>query len=170
MTRGNGDGSTVGRAIGSGTVMMAALCGLVLGVMICCGTVWVIFGPVNYFGCGLSRPSGITSADLVGGYAASDGGTLQLSDDGTFIATRITDPDADANDTDPQPLAGPGSWKLLAPDSSQDDIDVRFAAPSGNYPSGLDTTLDIGGSRTKPILYWYVGDPDSCDLYQLNRV
>jgi hypothetical protein len=158
------DGRT-GRTVSGGTVALLTVSGLVLGLILCCLGGWVFFGPVNYFGCGLSRPPGITAADLVGSYASPDGGRIELSAGDTFVATGIPSPDT--NMAAPQ-LSGPGTWRIGPSESAHGDVSVVFTAPPG-LGGAFRTSFDLAGSRTSPVLYWYRGDPDSCHIYRMNR-
>ena len=142
--------------VGAGLVTaVGALSALAIVVIFCCGGAWALFGPVNYFGCGVHRPSGITEADLVGTYATDDGGRLTLNSDGSSTATSL----------DPEPGFGPqsgsGDWQLLQ-GSEFGDVELSIGT-FGMY-------LDIAGSRREPWLYWYDVDPDLCRLKRLNRV
>jgi hypothetical protein len=134
--------------------------------VVCCIGAWVIFGPVNYVGCGTGRPDGITASDLVGTYVTADGGRLELRADGTFDASGLADHDVDGEPA-PRRLSGPGTWGLRPADSVEQDIYLSFTAPAG-HQEGFG--VSIAGTREEPWLYWYVGDPDSCDLYGFERV
>jgi hypothetical protein len=52
-------------------------------------------------------------------------------------------------------------------DSALGDIDVSFAMTDGT--GGFATHLDLSGTRSQPWLYWFNGDPDTCDLYRFDR-
>ncbi|QGN49820.1 hypothetical protein GKC29_25340 [Micromonospora sp. WMMC415] len=146
--------------------VIVAVLGACGALVIACTGFWVVFGPVNYFGCGTERPAGITAADLAGSYATDDGGRLELRPDGTLTASGLDN--SDGFESRP-PLSGPGKWFLEPADNPFGDIDLIFESPPG-YNGGYGTDLNISGSRTDPWLYWYVGDPDSCVLYRFNRV
>jgi hypothetical protein len=57
-----------------------------------------------------------------------------------------------------QTLAGAGTWSLLPKHDGLGDIHHGFdEARFSRY-------LSISSNRTKPWLYWYIGDPDSCQI------
>lgn len=158
--------------VNTGRKVVAVSVGLIVAVLGACGALvvacagfWVFFGPVNYFGCGTERPANITVADLAGSYVTEDGGRLELHPDGTFTASALNN--SDDFESRP-PLSGPGTWALQPANGNFGDIELSFASPPG-YNGGYHTYLDISGSRGDPWLYWYIGDPDSCDLYRFNR-
>jgi hypothetical protein len=62
-----------------------------------------------------------------------------------------------------QTLAGAGTWSLLPKHDGLGDIHHGFdEARFSRY-------LSISGNRTKPWLYWYIGDPDSCQIQRFDR-
>ncbi|WP_405104761.1 hypothetical protein OG559_16265 [Micromonospora sp. NBC_01405] len=162
----------------SGRMFALASVGAVVGVVVLCGAVLAgcggllaVFSPVNYFGCGTERPTGITAADLAASYATADGGRLELIADSTVSASGLTNWetwDSSEQDQDP-PLSGPGTWSLNPADGPSGDIVLAFTAPPG-YGSGFGTSLNIAGSRAEPWLYQHLTDSDSCQLYRLDRV
>lgn len=154
----------------TGTMIAAVVTAMVFigAAAVCCIGAWVIFSPVNYFGCGTERPDGITASDLVGTYVTADGGRLELRADGTFDASGLADHDVDGKPA-PQRLSGAGTWGLRPADSAGQDIYLSFTAPTG-HPEGFMTGVDIAGTREEPWLYWHVSDPDLCDLYRFTRV
>jgi hypothetical protein len=103
-------------------------------------------------------------ADLTRSYVTEDGGRLQLNADGTFTSTGVSN----FGDFAQMPLSGPGQWSLNNPGAEFGDIRVSFTAPPG-YTGGYMTSLEISGSREHPWLFWYVDDPDSCDLYRFTE-
>jgi len=150
------------------TAAVVAAMVFISAAVVCCIGAWAIFGPVNYFGCGTERPDGIRTSDLVGTYVTADGGRLELRADGTFDASGLTDHDV-SGESAPRRLSGAGTWGLRPADSTAEDIYLSFTAPAG-YPEGFLTGVDIAGTREEPWLYWYVGDPDVCDLYRFTRM
>jgi hypothetical protein len=133
----------------------------VVGLLLLCGGVGAAFrvvaGQLDPFGCGEHRPDGVTASDLVGDYIAADGGRLELHADGTMRTFRLGGTTADQ----PRIPDASGTWKLN-PDSKYGDLFLT----AGNH--GFDA--DITGTRDNPALYEYIGDPDNCDLYRLNRI
>lgn len=99
----------------------------------------VFSGSVNYFGCGTKRPASITAADLVGSYAAADGGRLELHPDSTLTASGLNN--SDDFESRP-PLSGPGRWSLQTSANQVGDIELSFASPPG-YDGGYVTYLNI---------------------------
>lgn len=105
--------ASVGAVVG-----VVVLCGAVLAG---CGGLLAVFSPVNYFGCGTERPTGITAADLAASYATADGGRLELIADSTVSASGLTNWetwDSSEQDQDP-PLSGPGTWSSTRPTARQ---------------------------------------------------
>jgi hypothetical protein len=159
------------------TLLWLSLGGSVLGLVGCLCGLFVFTGPYRIFGCGLSRPSGITAADLVGDYRSTDGGRIVLLADGTFIAAGMEIPGGvpvgpligASGVVDPPPLSGPGTWQLEPPGGSGGDVAVAFTAPPPGFVSPFATTFGITGSRGRPVLYIRVGPGRSCDAYLLNR-
>jgi hypothetical protein len=154
---------------GGGT-MLIVVAGLASTLMFCCGGLWVFLGPVNYFGCGLKRPTGITANDLVGTYRARDGGMLTLSTGAAATATSIQDPQTDTDDTPTawRPYSSTGSWTLLSGSHEFGDIEFDFAtSPGENTSTEFQLNAQLAGSRSKPIVYWYSADHDECVTYQI---
>lgn len=140
--------------------------GFLATLLVVCAGVWTVFWPVNYLGCGIERPAGITARDLVGSYAADDGARLDLERDGTFTASSL---DNSGVFRARPPLSGSGTWALRPEDSRFRDIRMSLdSAPEdeGGYVHGLY----VSGSRDDPWLYRYLSDPDTCALYRLDRV
>ena len=79
--------------------------------------------------------------------------------DGTLTATNLTIDDDSRRPT----LDGTGSWSLLPHDDGLGDTGLGF--DRAHY----STYMNISGSRTKPMLYWFVDDPDLCDLRRFDR-
>jgi len=123
----------------------------VLGAGACCAGGWVALGPVNYLGCDTNTPPGISAADLVGEYGTADGAGLRLDADGTLGATALFDEDSGD-------LSGAGRWELR-----DGEIGLTLRGGHGRH-------LDISGTREHPWLYWFVGDPDRCNLYRFNKI
>ncbi|WP_433065053.1 hypothetical protein [Dactylosporangium sp. CS-033363] len=141
------------------TGVVAACC----AVLACCAGGWVLFGPVNYFGCGADRPDHIAEADLIGTYVTPDGARLELQAGDALVATALSTDFMDG----PVDLSGPGEWHLQPETGSQGDITLSLT--SDGRPGFFGTSLYISGTAQEPWLYWYDGDPDSCELYRFDR-
>lgn len=116
------------------------------------------------------RPPAVTSADIVGRWSDGHGGTLTFTADGRVSAVDVdtdTDADADADaDTDAGELdscTGQGTW--------------TYEPGGGPWSQMVEVTVDlctfdywnVGGTESRPVLYQYIGDPDSGNLYRLTR-
>jgi len=134
-------------AAGIATVVALAVVAILTAVVGVCVGAWVFLGPVNYFGCGQTRPANIIAAELVGTYETADGGRLQLFKDGTLQAEHLNQ--------DESVLSGPGRWSLSSSDSAG-DVQLIFL----DAPGTVGEELNISGTRENPELYWYLGDPD----------
>ncbi|WP_229834858.1 hypothetical protein [Streptomyces xantholiticus] len=97
---------------------------------------------------------------------------MTLNKDGSFT-TAGWPIDLESATGDPE-RTGNGTWELTPADSSDWPVSFSFREISGywdseteggNYGSGVY----VGGSREKPHLYEFVGDPDVCDLITFTR-
>ncbi|WP_433074212.1 hypothetical protein ACQP1P_26970 [Dactylosporangium sp. CA-052675] len=147
--------------LGAAVTGIAAAC---CSVLVCCAGAWVFLGPVNYFGCGTERPDGVAEADLIGTYETRDGARLELQAGGSLVATALATEFMGGSLN----LSGPGEWSLQSAGGSQGDITLRLT--SDGRPRSHHTYLDISGTRERPWLYWYDGDPDVCELYRFDRI
>ncbi|MFC8623752.1 hypothetical protein [Streptomyces anulatus] len=141
-----------------------------------------IFGPVTLWGLvavvltavvggvGLAtgvfpeyRPPAVTSADIVGRWSDGHGGTLTFTADGRVSAVGVGVDDADADDSGLDSCTGQGTW--------------TYEPGRGTWSQMVDVTVDlctfdywnVGGTESRPVLYQYIGDPDSGNLYRLTR-
>lgn len=113
----------------------------------------------RYDQCAASRPADATMADLAGHYLDDEGAEFLLAASGRFTSRDIVVDFDQAWVT----LKGPGTWTLLPHDDGFGDISLSFdAARFAMY-------LDVAGTRTKPWLYWYVGDADLCHIHRFDR-
>ncbi|WP_433223178.1 hypothetical protein ACQP00_25455 [Dactylosporangium sp. CS-047395] len=144
-------------------VTVAGLVAACCAVLACCAGGWVLFGPVNYFGCGAGRPDRIAEADLIGTYVTQDGARLELRAGDALVATALSTDFMDGF----MDLSGPGEWHLQPETGSQGDI--RLSLTSDGRPGSFSASLYISGTAREPWLYWYDGDPDSCELYRFDR-
>jgi hypothetical protein len=141
-----------------GAIVVVVLCLVALCCVAgCIGGFRLVAG--RYQPCVSGRPTGITVEDLAGRYVTTRGAQLVFNASGTFIAQDITI----EFDNEPMTLAGTGTWSLLPKDDGLGDIDLGFDE------ARFSTYLLISGNRTKPWLYWYIGDPDSCQIQRFDR-
>ncbi|MFF2229272.1 hypothetical protein [Streptomyces anulatus] len=113
------------------------------------------------------RPPAVTSADIVGRWSDGHGGTLTFTADGRVSAVGVDDADTDtgtdADDGELDSCTGQGTW--------------TYEPGSGTWSQAVDVTVDlctfdywnVGGTESRPVLYQYIGDPDSGNLYRLTR-
>lgn len=134
-------------------VMIGGCC-----VVACVGG-FLLFGG-RYTPCVPGRPAGISAEELAGRYITDGQGELVLDRAGTFTLRGITI----EFDNEPLTLSGPGTWSLLAHDEGFGDINLGFS------DAKFSTYLQISGTRTRPWLYWFIGDPDLCHIRRFNRV
>ena len=103
-----------------------------------------------------TRPADITAKELVGTYQGTDGKTVTLRADGTATVN---------SDTGTWTLSPPGS-QPWAPDIP---LGVSFARDPKDTTFFTPSNLLIGGTREHPIIWYYNGDVDSCDVRKLTR-
>ncbi|MCF2127322.1 hypothetical protein L1I79_12870 [Strepomyces sp. STD 3.1] len=141
------------------------------GVVSVCGVTLpavVLVGGLVAYGTGLIQlyePPRLTAAKLVGTWTDDQGGTLVLRADGTAVAddlgARTAEP---ANDGDaPEQCGGSGSWTRRESPSGTPQLDLRVSG----CMEGID--WHSGGTEEKPVLFYWIGDPDSLDRYTLQR-
>jgi hypothetical protein len=125
-----------------------------------------VTGCARFFACGEEgkRPSGLTAADMVGTYEGKPFGRLTLAADGTFTVQGLPDPYApEIPASSPLIAAGHGTW-TLEPEKRLEDLALNFAmlgAPSAGF--------SVAGSREKPRMYQFAGDPDICEFHTVRR-
>jgi hypothetical protein len=115
--------------------------------------------------CGHETPAGIVASDLIGAYRDSrNGGLVILETETAFAASELEGWEWDAGRE--MTTSGVGSWGLQP--SSDDELvaDLSFTEHDG---PATDLSLQIAGSRDKPMLWYYSGDPDSCRMHELKR-
>ena len=134
------------------SAMLAICC-----VAACGGGLFLFSG--RYKPCISGRPADLVAADLIGRYtSSSSNGQLDLQARGRFTATSFV-----IRDREPVSLSGAGSWSLLPEDSPLGDVDLDFDDQS------IGATIRVSGTRSQPVLYRYIGDPDSCRLERFER-
>lgn len=140
-------------------------------------------GCANYFGCGVEgkRPAGLTREDLTGTYKADPFGRIELRADGTFTASDW--PEFNHPYKAKHAGGGAGFWELNPAEKvigMDDDIRLSFEEEEGVGASAVTPISDaralregasfsIAGTREKPRMYRYAGDPDICELHVLER-
>ncbi|MEU7260952.1 hypothetical protein AB0B21_34875 [Streptomyces rimosus] len=109
----------------------------------------------------------MTEQDLVGQYAGSPSGKLELKADGTMRATDWPQYDGSGRNSKPDRREVRGTWRIW-PGS--------HTTPHGNFAerdlelTGTKDQFAVSGSRDNPYLYRGVGDPDVCHFHELKRV
>ncbi|MBB5119638.1 hypothetical protein AF335_27995 [Streptomyces eurocidicus] len=139
-------------------------------------------GCANYFGCGVEgkRPAGLTREDLIGAYKADPFGRFELRADGTFTASDW--PEFNYPYSAKHLGGGTGRWKLNSQGDvigMDDDIELSFdeedtggatATPVSSVSARESGAhFSVAGTREKPRMYRYTGDPDICELHVLRR-
>ncbi|WP_433282647.1 hypothetical protein [Micromonospora sp. CA-244673] len=102
-------------------------------------------GCSRFFGCAPQPAEDITESDLAGVYTSPEGGRIELGEDGRYSTSNL--PGASEE----------GTWSLDLDSGSTEDLRLE------------DLQLWISGSRGKPWLYRFDGDPDNCDLIEFHR-
>jgi hypothetical protein len=141
-----------------GLSMVAVLLLLVSLSSFACGV------PSPFGGCAPGRPDGITTTDLVGTYSGQNAGTLVLNGDGSFTASEL---DVGFGDQGITAKSGTGTWTLQDRDSLQTDVSLVFVGPDGTE-GGWDL-IDVAGTKAEPLLWYFYGDPDECNLREMKR-
>ncbi|WP_328886774.1 hypothetical protein [Streptomyces sp. NBC_00316] len=116
-----------------------------------------------YAGLGYEPPR-LSTERVAGTWSDGKGGTLILTSDGKATATRVETFDLDDSfDTVVQKCSGAGTWEYdpgAGPWSQEVDLSVDDCS--------MDT-WSVFGTPEHPKLFVCVGDPDSWDLYILQR-
>jgi len=133
----------------------------------------------TFLGCGIlsaatcqPEPAALTNvaaADLVGTYTGTDHASVTLSADGKLTMDIVTDAFADDGH-----VTGVGTWRLRdpAPVQSSRPMQIDIELPdyvTASKQHGLATSLNVGGTKDDPTLWFTYGDPDACDYRQLTR-
>ncbi len=113
--------------------------------------------------CGHEMPDGIVASDLVGTYRGAGGAAVQLDETEFAIADL---PGKDSETGEEAVASGDGTWALQPAPDDEFTVDLNFAMRT---EPELDFNLYIAGSRDEPMLWYYVGDPDACDMRELKR-
>ncbi|MFH9265995.1 hypothetical protein ACH4KN_17315 [Streptomyces sp. NPDC017546] len=141
-----------------GPVMLWGLAAVVLTAVL--GGVGLATGLIPEY-----RPPALTSADIVGRWSDGRDGTLTFTADGRVTAAGIDvdyDDDGDG-DGERDACTGQGTWTYEPGGSTwSQEVDVTIDACTFDY-------WNVGGTESRPVLYQYIGDPDSGDLYELTR-
>ncbi|MFI1934483.1 hypothetical protein [Streptomyces sp. NPDC020330] len=141
-----------------GPVMLWGLAAVVLTAVL--GGVGLATGLIPEY-----RPPALTSADIVGRWSDGRDGTLTFTADGRVTAAGIDVDDDDDGDGDGERdvCTGQGTWTYEPGGSTwSQEVDVTVETCTFDY-------WNVGGTESRPVLYQYIGDPDSGDLYELTR-
>ncbi|MFE7840839.1 hypothetical protein ACFU53_33730 [Streptomyces sp. NPDC057474] len=115
------------------------------------------------------EPLAISTAEVTGTWVDEQGGRLVLMEDGTFASDGIC---GDFSDDDldgavaPDPGAGTwehDTWDDPGTGNPVSEVDLTFT------PGGVWTQYDARGTSKDPVLWMYIGDPDSGDLCVLEK-
>ncbi|MEU9591658.1 hypothetical protein AB0D84_18355 [Streptomyces sp. NPDC048193] len=116
-----------------------------------------------YAGLGYEPPR-LGAEGVVGTWSDGRGGTLTLTAEGQATAIRVKTFDLDDSfETVVHTCTGTGTWKY---DPGTGPWSQEVAVSVDDCP--LDT-WEVFGSSEHPKLFVYIGDPDSWDLYVLER-
>ncbi|WP_418957628.1 hypothetical protein [Streptomyces tritici] len=120
---------------------------------------FALAGVALWAGIGYEPPQ-MSVQRLAGTWSDDEGGTLVLGEDGRATATGVNVYDWDEAK---QECTGTGTWSY-EPGGTPWDQEVDVTVP------GCDLeTWEFFGTEEHPKLFVYVGDPDSWDLYLLER-
>jgi hypothetical protein len=140
--------------------------GLTAGAGAAAVVLTVAAGAVAY-GTGLAHeyaPPRLTRATLAGLWSDGDGGTLRLTADGTATANRLKDYAFDQTSDDPATKCGGKATWTFDPGGGPWDqelhVPIKSCAKADWY---------VTGTAERPKLFFYIGDPDSWDLYVLTK-
>ncbi|CAL9295256.1 hypothetical protein SUDANB25_02463 [Streptomyces sp. SudanB25_2051] len=100
------------------------------------------------------RPPELTRETVVGTWSDGEGGTLRIAADGTATASGVHRYEEDR----PGRCAGAGTWRV----SGGDTLKLRI-------PDCGDLEWEALGTPEQPRLYYFIGDPDAWNLYELRR-
>ncbi|MGW0840479.1 hypothetical protein ACWD26_09990 [Streptomyces sp. NPDC002787] len=115
------------------------------------------------------EPLALSTTEVTGTWVDEQGGRLVLKEDGKFTSAGICGDfsDDDFNAT-AAPDPGAGTWEH----DVWDDIDTGEPASEVHItftPSELSTVYEARGTSKNPVLWMYIGDPDSGDLCVLEK-
>ncbi|MGW2177327.1 hypothetical protein ACWCXX_04375 [Streptomyces sp. NPDC001732] len=161
-----------------GGILLGLSIGAVLVVLVPVGLVVLLFGlrALNVPPEPDGPPLALTASELTGTWQDDRGGILVLAADGTFSTTEACGDYVDFGDDTrsgfdfPSRMSGTGTWE--SDDGSyQDgatgvtlDFTTEFAAED------ISGFLEARGRSESPVLWTYIGDPDSGDLCVLKKV
>lgn len=109
-------------------------------------------------------PQGLTAQDMVGTYRGKPFGTLTVRADGTFTASDWADYDIPLGFEHLGVLDG--VWKLRVPVEHTRDGGDEEAVVLHDPAGKAGGSFYITGSRQRPRLYRYAGDPDECTFHE----
>jgi hypothetical protein len=115
------------------------------------------------------EPLALSTAEVTGPWVDERGGRLELKADGTFSSDGICGDFSDDDLDDvvaPDPGAGTwehDTWDAPNPDDPVSKVHLSFA------PGGVSTQYEARGTSKDPVLWMYIGDPDSGNLCVLEK-
>ncbi|MGW2058499.1 hypothetical protein ACWCOZ_32090 [Streptomyces sp. NPDC001840] len=115
-----------------------------------------------YAGIGYEPPR-LSTERAAGTWSDGKGGTLILMADGRATATRVETFDDDVFDPVMRKCSGTGTWEY---DPGTDPWSQEVVVSVDDCP--MDN-WEVFGTPEHPKLFVYIGDPDSWDLYVLQR-
>ncbi|MET9483539.1 hypothetical protein [Streptomyces sp. NPDC006638] len=141
--------------------------GAMFGRVVLYGTLAVVTA-VTLAGLGLYgglgyEPPRLSTEQLAGTWSDGSGGTLVLTADGTATATGVRTFEDDFIDPVTHECTGTGSWEY---DPGDGPWAQEVAVSAATCPT---VTWEIFGTPDHPKLFVRIGDPDSGDLYLLQR-
>ncbi|MEU6206526.1 hypothetical protein ABZ814_23425 [Micromonospora musae] len=93
-------------------------------------------------------PDDVTVSDLAGVYTGSEGGRIELGEDGRYSADNLSGD---------RGRSAEGTWTLDLDSEGTEDMMLD------------DLQVWISGDREEPWLYRFEGDPDNCHLIEFHR-
>ncbi|MGW1404768.1 hypothetical protein [Streptomyces sp. NPDC002403] len=147
------------------------------------GAVLVVLVPVGLFVLVLllrfvnipPEPDGpplvLTHSQLLGTWQDEQGGRLVLAEDGTFGATHVCGDYTDSRTGDssgfgfPSTMTGTGTWEsgVYTTRDRATELSTAFA------PGHVSGQLTARGKADSPLLWTFIGDPDSGELCVLKK-
>ncbi|MEV4277884.1 hypothetical protein [Actinoplanes xinjiangensis] len=118
-----------------------------------------------------ATPASIRKDDVVGEWASPEGGLFRFAADGTFGVSDLRG-EALLSNLGGRRLGGSGTWRIgpapLDGQSRPDTVRLQLdlADGSGRWGGGLNAEVD----RPTPVLFFFLGDPDSGVRYEFTRV
>ncbi|WP_254410013.1 hypothetical protein [Streptomyces sp. AC495_CC817] len=118
------------------------------------------------------EPLAMSTAEITGTWVDEQGGRVLFEEDGRFTSNEVCgdfdDHDDDHFDDVASPAPGTGTWEHttdgdIGSDASVSTVRLTFA------PDGTSAQYEARGTSRDPVLWTYIGDPDSGKLCVLER-